>query len=262
MTAQSSSESTSLINATGNPSSLLLLGGTSDIALAIARKYAGRGGLRVVLAARPSERRTQAAAELTALGCHVREVDLDARDHASHASTVEEAFADGDIDVAVVAFGLLGDAEQAWQDPEHALELAEVNYAAPVHLGVLLAGRLQAQAHGVIVALSSVAGERVRRSNFVYGSTKAGFDGFYLGLGEALRGTGVRVLVVRPGFVKSKMTAGLDAAPLAATPEEVADATVEAVTAKRELIWVPVPMRFVMSGLRHVPRPLFRKLPL
>jgi decaprenylphospho-beta-D-erythro-pentofuranosid-2-ulose 2-reductase len=127
---------------------------------------------------------------------------------------------------------------------------------------VLLANRLQDQAHGVIVALSSVAGERVRRSNFVYGSTKAGFDGFYLGLGEALRGTGVRVLVVRPGFVKSKMTADLEVGPLAATPEEVADATVDAVTAKRELIWVPVPMRFVMSGLRHVPRPLFRRLPI
>jgi len=260
--ARSSTESDSLINATGNPQSLLLLGGTSDIALAIARTYAGRGGLRVVLAARPSERRTAAAAELTALGCRVSEVDLDARDHASHAVTIEEAFREGDIDVAVVAFGLLGDAEQAWQDPELALELAEVNYAAPVHLGVLLANRLKDQAHGVIVALSSVAGERVRRSNFVYGSTKAGFDGFYLGLGEALRGTGARVLVVRPGFVKSKMTEGMDSAPLAATPEEVADATVTAVAAKRELIWVPTPMRFVMSGLRHVPRPLFRRLPL
>ena len=250
------------MNATGNPQSLLLLGGTSDIALAIARTYAGRGGLRVVLAARPTERRTAAAAELTALGCRVSEVDLDARDHGSHAATVEEAFREGDIDVAVVAFGLLGDAEQAWQDPELALELAEVNYAAPVHLGVLLAEKFKAQAHGVIVALSSVAGERVRRSNFVYGSSKAGFDGFFLGLGEALRGSGARVLVVRPGFVTSKMTAGLENAPLAATPEEVADATVDAVAAKRELIWVPVPMRFVMSGLRHVPRPLFRRLPL
>ena len=250
------------MNATGNPGSLLLLGGTSDIALAIARRYAGRGGLRVVLAARPSERRTAAAAELTGLGCRVSEVDLDARDHASHAATVEEAFREGDIDVAVVAFGLLGDAEQAWQDAEHALELAEVNYAAPVHLGVLLANKLRAQSHGWIVALSSVAGERVRRSNFVYGSTKAGFDGFFLGLGEALKEHGVRVLVVRPGFVKSKMTAGVAEAPLAVTPEEVATATISAVTDKRELIWVPVPMRFVMSGLRHVPRPLFRKLPL
>ncbi len=251
-----------MINAVGAPQSLLLLGGTSDIALAIARRYAGAGSLRVVLAARPTSRRSAAAAELAGLGCQVREIDLDARDHASHPGTVEAAFAEGDIDVAVLAFGLLGDAEAAWQDPDVALELAEVNYSAPVHFGVLLANRFRDQAHGVLVALSSVAGERVRRSNFVYGSTKAGFDGFFLGLGEALSAYGVRVLVVRPGFVKSKMTAGLDQAPLAVTPGDVADATVEAVRARRALIWVPAPMRLVMSGLRHVPRPLFRKLPL
>ena len=251
-----------MLNALGAPQSLLLLGGTSDIALAIARRYAARAGLRVVLAARPGERRAAAAAELTGLGCTVTEVDLDARDHASHAATIDAAFADGDVDVAVVAFGLLGDPERDWSDPELALELAEVNYAAPVHLGVLLANRMRAQAHGRIVALSSVAGERVRRSNFVYGSTKAGFDGFFLGLGEALREHGVRVLVVRPGFVRSKMTAGLDAAPLAVSPEDVAAAVVDGVQEQRELIWVPRPMRFVMSGLRHVPRPLFRRLPI
>jgi decaprenylphospho-beta-D-erythro-pentofuranosid-2-ulose 2-reductase len=251
-----------MLNALGAPQSLLLLGGTSDIALAIARRYAGRSGLRVVLAARPSERRTAAAAELTGLGCTVTEVDLDAREHASHAATIDAAFAGGDIDVAVLAFGLLGDPEHDWSDPELALELAEVNYAAPVHLGVLLANKMRAQAHGRIVALSSVAGERVRRSNFVYGSTKAGFDGFFLGLGEALREHGVRVLVVRPGFVRSKMTAGLAEAPLAVTPEVVAAAVVDGVQEQRELIWVPRPMRVVMSGLRHVPRPLFRRLPI
>jgi decaprenylphospho-beta-D-erythro-pentofuranosid-2-ulose 2-reductase len=250
-----------MINAVGAPQSLLLLGGTSDIALAIARKYS-RAGLRVVLAARPSGRRTAAATEPTGLGCEVTEVDLDARDHGSHAATIEQAFSGGDVDIAVIAFGVLGDPEQAWHDPDLALELAEVNYTAPVHLGVLLGQRMQAQAHGWIVALSSVAGERVRRSNFVYGSTKAGFDGFFLGLGEALREYGVHVLVIRPGFVKSKMTSGLDEAPLAVTPDEVAEAVVDAIKSKRELVWVPGPLRVVMSCLRHVPRPLFRKLPL
>jgi decaprenylphospho-beta-D-erythro-pentofuranosid-2-ulose 2-reductase len=250
-----------MINAVGEPQSLLLLGGTSDIALAIARRYA-HSGLRVVLAARPSERRTAAAAELTDLKCDVTEVDLDARDHESHAATIEQAFGGGDIDIAVIAFGLLGDPERAWHDPDLALELAEVNYAAPIHLGVLLGQRMQSQAHGWIVALSSVAGERVRRSNFVYGSTKAGFDGFFMGLGEALREYGVHVLVVRPGFVKSKMTSGLEEVPLAVTPEKVADAVVDAINGKRELVWVPGTLRAVMSGLRHVPRPVFRKLPI
>jgi decaprenylphospho-beta-D-erythro-pentofuranosid-2-ulose 2-reductase len=126
----------------------------------------------------------------------------------------------------------------------------------------LLASRMRVQGYGCIVALSSVAGERVRRSNFVYGSTKAGFDGFFLGLGEALRDHGVQVLVVRPGFVMSKMTRGIDKAPLAVTPEQVAEAVVRAITEKRQLIWVPPPMRVVMAGLRHVPRPIFRRLPI
>ena len=93
-------------------------------------------------------------------------------------------------------------------------------------------------------------------------STKAGLDGFFLGLGEALRDHGVRVLVVRPGFVKSKMTAGLDEIPLSVTPDDVAEAITDAIQGKRELIWVPGTLRAVMSGLRHVPRPLFRRLPL
>ena len=128
-----------MIDAVGNPQSLLLLGGTSDIALAIARRYAIGRQLRVVLAARPTSRRTESAAELTALGCAVTEVDLEARDPGSHAATIDAAFAGGDIDIAVVAFGLLGDPERAWTDPAEALELIEVNYTAPVHLGVLLA---------------------------------------------------------------------------------------------------------------------------
>ena len=120
---------------------------------------------------------------------------------------------------------------------------------------------MRAQAHGWIVALSSVAGERVRRSNFVYGSTKAGFDGFFLGLGEALREHGVRVLVVRPGFVKSKMTDGLER-PRCRSPRTRWPRPSSTRSHKRELIWVPGTMRAVMSGLRHVPRPLFRKLPM
>lgn len=251
-----------MLNGLGMPQSLLLLGGTSDIALAVAEEYAKSGRPRVVLAARPSERRDAAVQRLEALGLDVEPLDFDARDTASHPAVIEQAAAGGDIDVAVVAFGLLGDEEQAWQDHRAAVELAEVNYVAPVSVGVCLADRMRRQGHGAIVALSSVAGERVRRSNFAYGSTKAGMDGFYLGLGEALRDSGVQVLVVRPGFVRTKMTEGREPAPLSVTAEQVAEAIVAGVADRRELIWVPRPMRAVMSGLRHVPRPLFRKLPV
>jgi decaprenylphospho-beta-D-erythro-pentofuranosid-2-ulose 2-reductase len=189
-------------------------------------------------------------------------LDFDARDTAGHPAVVAAARAGGDIDVALVAFGLLGDPERAWQDHPTAVELAEVNYVGAVSCGVALAAALREQGHGSIVALSSVAGERVRRSNFVYGSTKAGMDGFYLGLGEALREHAVHVTVVRPGFVRTKMTEGLDDVPLSVDADDVADAIVDAVAKRKQLVWVPAPLRAVMSGLRHVPRPIFRKLPL
>ncbi|MDR7087095.1 decaprenylphospho-beta-D-erythro-pentofuranosid-2-ulose 2-reductase [Aeromicrobium panaciterrae] len=250
-----------MINALGIPQHILLLGGTSDIALAIAETYAAQApNLTVTLAARSGDRRDAAVQQLSAKGCTVSAVDFEALDTASHGALI--AGIDGDIDLAIVAFGLLGDPEEAWTDVEVARELAEVNYVGAVTTGVALAARIRTQGHGVIVALSSVAGERPRRSNFVYGSTKAGFDAFYTGLGEALRELGGRVLVVRPGFVKSKMTDGLDPAPLATTPEAVAEAVVAAVRDGKEQIWVPGTMRVVMSGLRHVPRVIFRRLPV
>jgi decaprenylphospho-beta-D-erythro-pentofuranosid-2-ulose 2-reductase len=255
-----------MIDAVGNPQSLLLLGGTSEIGLAIAERYARRRPLRVVLAARPSPRLDAAAGKLRSAGATVSTVEFDALDTAGHPAVLDKAFADGDIDVAVVAFGLLGDAEQAWQDHARAVELAQVNYTAAVSVGVALAERLRRQGHGRIVALSSVAGERVRRSNFVYGSTKAGMDGFYLGLGEALRdspdGRDVSVTVVRPGFVHSKMTEGMKAAPLSTRPEQVAEIVVEAVHKRKELVWAPAPLRVLLSILRHIPRAIFRKLPV
>jgi decaprenylphospho-beta-D-erythro-pentofuranosid-2-ulose 2-reductase len=250
-----------MIDALGSPQSVLLLGGTSDIALATAERWAARPGLRVVVAARPSRARDAAVGRLSRLAMATA-LDFDARDTGSHEAVVKAAAAEADIDVALVAFGVLGDAEEAWQSVDAAIELAQVNYLGAVSCGVALAEQMRRQGHGAIVAMSSVAGERVRRANFVYGSAKAGMDGFYLGLGEAVRGDGVRVVVVRPGFVRTKMTRGRADAPLAVDASEVADAIVDAVATGRELVWVPSTLRYVMSGLRHVPRPLFRRLPL
>ncbi|HEV3357063.1 MAG TPA: decaprenylphospho-beta-D-erythro-pentofuranosid-2-ulose 2-reductase [Pseudonocardiaceae bacterium] len=251
-----------MIDAVGNPQSLLLLGGTSEIGLAIVERFAAARTLRVVLAGRPGPRLVAAAERLRDKGCTVSTLEFDARRPETHVEVVDKAFADGDIDVSVVAFGILGEAERAWTDVAAVREMAEVNYVAPVTVGVALANRLRAQGHGSLVALSSVAGERIRRSNFVYGSTKAGLDGFYTGLTEALRPSGVHVTVVRPGFVHSQMTEGMKAAPLSQTPQQVAEITVDAVRNRRELVWAPGPMRWVMSVLRHVPRPVFRKLPI
>jgi decaprenylphospho-beta-D-erythro-pentofuranosid-2-ulose 2-reductase len=251
-----------VIDAVGNPQSVLVLGGTSEIGLAIVEAFASDRPLRVVLAARPSARLDAARTRLEEAGCAVEALPFDARDLETHADVVHKAFAGGDIDVAVVAFGVLGDAERAWTDVSATVELAQVNYTAAVSVGVVLAERMRAQGHGVIVALSSVAGERARRSNFVYGSTKAGMDAFYSGLTEALRPDGVRVTVVRPGFVRTRMTEGMAPAPLSTTPAAVATIVVDAVRRRRELVWAPAPLRWVMSVLRHLPRPVFRRLPV
>jgi len=251
-----------VIDALGSPSSLLLVGGTSDIAVATAHRYLAERPLRIIGAARDTPRRAAVADELRAAGATVEGLDFDAEDPASPKRRVAEAAAGGDIDIAVSAVGQLGDQTQLAGDPDAVAALGQVNYVAPVAVGTVLAAQLREQGHGVIVALSSVAGERARASNFVYGSTKAGFDAFFSGLADSLTGTGVSVLVVRPGFVKSKMTEGLENAPLATTPEAVAEAIVTGVRKGRHTVWVPGAMRWVMSGLRHTPRAVFRRLPI
>ncbi len=251
-------------DAIGNVQRVLVLGGTSDIALATLTKLTGeRHGVAVTLAARPSERRVAAAESLRARGMQVSEVDFEATDRTSYEHAIASAFdAPGDVDVVMVAFGLLGDQERAWQDVDAALELVQVNYTAAVACGVLVANRMRAQGHGAIIAMSSVAGERPRKSNFAYGSTKAGMDAFYSGLGDSITRDGVQVLVVRPGFVRSKMTAGLPAAPLSQTPEQVAELIVAGLVAGRHTVWAPSTLRWVMSVLRHLPRSVFKRLPV
>jgi decaprenylphospho-beta-D-erythro-pentofuranosid-2-ulose 2-reductase len=250
-----------MFDAVGNPQSILLLGGTSEIGLAVVEAFASDRPMRVVLAARPSPRLDAARERVERLGCAVETVPFDARELDTHADVVRKAATGGDIDVAIVAFGILGDNEKAWTDVAAAVELAQVNYTAAVSVGVALADRMMEQRHGSLVALSSVAGERVRRSNFVYGSTKAGLDAFYTGLTEAVRGFGVRVTVVRPGFVHTRMTEGRRPAPLSTTPEVVAAAVVAAVRGRKEQVWVPAQLRPVMSVLRHLPRWIFRRIP-
>lgn len=253
-----------MIDAVGSPRTILLLGGTSEIGLAIIRRYLEEAPARVILAALPNDPlRDASVTAMTEAGARsVELIDFDAAVPASHPEVIAKAWAGGDVDVAIVAFGLLGDAEQLWQDQAKAVQIAQINYTAAVSVGVLIGDRMREQGFGQIIAMSTVAGERVRRSNFVYGSTKAGLDGFYLGLGEALREYGPRVLVVRPGQVRTRMSAGVKEAPLTVDKEEVADLVVTAAAKGKELVWAPPPFRFVMMVLRHIPRPIFRRLPI
>jgi decaprenylphospho-beta-D-erythro-pentofuranosid-2-ulose 2-reductase len=259
-----------VLDAVGNPQAILVLGGTSEIGLAIAERYLRNASARVVLADLPDHPRKEAAvAAMTAAGAKsVEWVDFDGMQTDSHPAVIDKAWAAGDVDVAIVAFGLLGDAEELWQNQRKAVQIAEINYTAAVSVGVLVGEKMRAQGYGRIIAMSSAAGERVRRSNFVYGSTKAGLDGFYLGLGEALREFGVRVLVIRPGQVRTATTiahwkaTGAKEAPFTVDKEYVAELAVSASERGKDLVWAPGAFRYVMMVLRHIPRPIFRKLPI
>jgi decaprenylphospho-beta-D-erythro-pentofuranosid-2-ulose 2-reductase len=251
-------------DALGGAQSVLVLGGGSEIALATVHKLIQGRCRRVVLAGRDPEALERPAKELEAAGAtHVTVVPFDGLDYASHDGFIRDVFAQHqDFDLVLLAFGVLGDQDRAETEGAEARRIVESNFTGAVSVLVPLVGALRNQGHGTVVVLSSVAGERARKSNFVYGSSKAGLDAFCQGLGDSLAGSGVRVVVVRPGFVHTKMTEGMEPAPLATDPDSVADAIVAGLGRGSETIWAPSQLRYVMSILRHIPRPVFRRLPL
>lgn len=253
-----------MMNAVGAPQKILLLGGSSEIGLAMVREFLTGQPADVVLAMRPGDERGEASVQQMrdAGAREVRVIEFDAVAFDTHPDVIDRAWEGADVDLAIVAFGMLGDNEELWQNQPKAVFAAELNYTGAVSVGVLLGQKMKAQGHGQIIAMSSAAGERVRRSNFVYGSTKAGLDGFYLNLGEALEEYGPRVLVIRPGQVRTRMSAGVDEAPLTVDKEDVAKLAVKAVQQKKTLIWAPPAFQYVMLVLKHIPRPIFRKLPI
>ncbi len=240
---------------------VVIFGGRSEIGQEVATRLAP--GATVVLAARGADRLgAQVEAVHAAGAAAVETVDFDADDLDSHAPLLDKLIGEfGTIDVAVLAFGILGDQARAEIDAAHAAAIIHTDYVAQVSLLTHLAARMRAAGRGTLVVFSSVAGVRVRRANYVYGSAKAGLDGFASGLSDALHGSGVRLLVVRPGFVIGRMTQGMDPAPLSRTPAQVAAATVAALAAGRRTVWVPWALRPLFFGMRLLPQPVWRKMP-
>ncbi|KMO40899.1 short-chain dehydrogenase [Methylobacterium variabile] len=242
------------------PSSVLILGARSDIGRAVARRFA-RAGASVILAARRSN---ELAADVS---------DLAIR-HKVKAEAIEFDVTDGDPeaffealptlpDVVVMVVGLLGDQARSETDLEAATAVMAANFTGPVAYLLAAARRLEARGSGCIVGISSVAGDRGRKSNYVYGSAKAGFTAFLSGLRNRLFGQGVAVITVKPGFVATQMTAGLKLPPLlTAQPGEVADAIWTAVEKRKDVIYIRPIWRLIMMAIQNVPEPLFKRLSL
>ncbi len=250
-------------NALGQQQTILLLGGTSDIGLAIVREVLSPATRVVVLACRDVDTGERAAATLRHDGLTVDVVPFDGARPDTHEAVIEAVSArHGDIDLAILAFALPGDGRASGTDPLGAAQVIGVNMVGAATSLIATANVMRRQGHGDIVVLSSVAGERVRAANAVYGATKAGLDGLAQGLGDDLAADGVFVMVVRPGFVHTAMTAGIKPAPLATTPEKVAEIVAKGLRARRRTVWAPLAMRPLFSVLRHLPAPLWRRLPL
>ncbi len=241
---------------------ILLLGGTSEIGLAIVRELNARLPRKVALAGRDQAALEQAAAGLRRDGCAgVMTIHVDALQPAEHRQAIAAAFDGlGGVDLAIVAVGVLGERGTLPSDIDAAVEVLQVNTVGAGSMLLHCAERLREAGGGSIVVLSSVAAERPRQANGVYGASKAALDSLAQALGDELRGQGVRVLVVRPGFVKTRMTEGLDPAPLATTPETVAHVTADALDGVGHTVWAPAMMHWVMLVLRLLPRPMFRRL--
>lgn len=240
---------------------VLLLGGRSEIGLEVAERLAS--GRVVVLAARRAHDLAEEVARIEAAGATaVRCVEFDANDTPSHEALIEGLVAqEGPIGVVVVAFGILGDQARAEENPAHAVEIVHTDFVAQVSVLTVLAATMRARGDGHLVVFSSVAGIRVRRANYVYGSAKAGLDGFASGLADTLAGSGVHLLLMRPGFVIGRMTEGMDPAPLSSTPPQVADGVVDGLRRRRRVVWVPPTLRWLYAVARVVPQFVWRRLP-
>jgi short-subunit dehydrogenase len=240
---------------------VVIFGGRSEIGIELATRLAP-GATLLLAARRPELLDAQVAAVQAAGAAAVHMRDFDADDLASHGPLVDSIVAEhGPISTAVLAFGILGDQARAEKDAEHAAAIVHTDFVAQVSLLTVLANTMRAAGSGAIVVFSSVAGVRVRRANYVYGSAKAGLDGFCSGLAGALHGSGVRLLLVRPGFVIGRMTEGMTPAPFSSTPEQVAAATARALTKGRRTVWVPGILRPVFFGMRLLPQFVWRRMP-
>lgn len=243
---------------------VLLIGGTSEIGLSVLRRLRADGPIEPFLLGRSRPALDEALQSLQADGASgggVLEVDAD--DTAAHEAAVAEAFSRaGGFDLVILAVGQLGAQAGLDAPTASALEIMRVNFVGAGSLLLSALRRLRDQGHGTLILLSSAAVERPRAANAVYGAAKSGLDALAQGLADSLQGSGVRLLVVRPGFVRTRMTAGLKPPPFSTTPEAVAEATVRALPGHAHTIWVPGVIRYVFMILRHLPRPVYRRLPL
>ena len=240
---------------------VLILGAASGMARAVARSFA-EAGHAIQLAARNVARLEDDAADLrTRFGTEVSLHEFDALALDSHKGFVDNL--PTLPEVAICAVGAMGEQPQSEADPQAAAQVIRANFEGPASVLAHLANAMEARGAGTLVGISSVAGDRGRASNYVYGSAKAGFTAFLSGLRNRLAKKGVHVVTVLPGFVKTAMLDGIDTpGPLTAEPAEVGTAILKAVERRKNVIYTRPIWRVVMAVIRNIPEPVFKKTSL
>ena len=240
----------------------VLVGATRGMGRALARLLAERHDAMVLLG-RSQADLDASARDLEARGApapvKTAALDLSVPTAFAHALDAADAALDR-FDTLIVTGGLLGRQEELAVDPSRLEQMLHVNFTGTVVLCQMVAERLAARGGGTICVFSSVAGDRARKSNYLYGSTKAGLSAFLDGLGQAYAERGVTVICVRPGFIKTEMTAGLPVPPFAGEPDAVAKVVLAALTSKKRVVYAPAIWRWVMLAVRSVPHFVIRRL--
>ncbi len=230
-----------MLNGFKNPGRIALIGAKSEIGLAIVSQLPEDKSREVILVGRNGE------------------YALDVTDRAARERVVEAIFDKGDLDLAIIAVGLLGN-DPTKSPADNLLAAMDVNYLSTVHLLELISDRMKKQAHGTILVISSFAQARPRDDNFGYGSTKAGLDFYARGLASTLNGTGVTLKILRPGFVKSKMTEGMKAAPFSITSQECGKYGARAIRSRGLVMWAPSILKYIAFIFKSLPPSVFRKI--
>lgn len=243
------------------PKKMLVLGATSAIGIATMRIFAARG-TTFYLVARNEEKLTLVAADLQVRGAsavHTCVIDLDETQR--HTAMLHDA---GEklqgIDVALIAHGVLGDQADAERDYQVAAQVVQTNLLSAISLITWLANYFAERKSGTIAVVSSVAGDRGRKANYVYGTTKAALSTFLQGVRNRVDRLGVNVITIKPGFVATPMTAHLPGGILFATPERVARGIVRAIDGRKDVVYLPGYWRWIMAAVRAVPERVFKRL--
>lgn len=242
---------------------VLILGATSAIAEHSARLFAARGD-QLLLVARNAQRLKTISDDLRVRGacdCDYKVADL--ADSAGHTALLREATAQmGGLDVVLIAYGTLGDQKAGEQDFAVVMQELQTNCLSALSLLTLLANQLEQQGHGCLAVISSVAGDRGRQSNYIYGTAKGALTIYLQGLRNRLGKTGVQVLTIKPGFVDSPMTRDFNKGLLWVKPAKIAEGILKAIDKNKEVVYLPFFWRYIMLVIKLIPEKLFKRLSL